>query len=39
MTKTPQELFKEREQRVLDALALKKTDRIPAIVLFGAFAS
>jgi hypothetical protein len=39
MSKTPQELYKEREQRVLDAIALKKPDCIPVIPLFGAFAS
>ncbi len=39
MTKSPQALYKEREQRVLDALMLKKSDRVPAIVLFGWFAS
>jgi hypothetical protein len=39
MTKTPQELYKEREQRVLDVLALKKPDQVPAIILFGCFAS
>jgi len=39
MTRTPQELFTEREKRVLDAIALKKPDRIPIIPLFGAFAS
>jgi hypothetical protein len=39
MTKTRQELYKEREKRVLDALSLKKPDQVPAIVLFGWFAS
>jgi hypothetical protein len=39
MSKTPQELFREREKRVNDAIALKKPDRIPVIPLFGAFAS
>ncbi len=39
MTKMPQELYKERECRVLDALMLKKPDRVPAIVLFGSFAA
>jgi hypothetical protein len=39
MSRTPQELFREREQRVCDALALKEPDRIPVIPLFGAFAS
>jgi uroporphyrinogen-III decarboxylase len=39
MTKTPNELYKEREQRVLDALMLRKPDRAPVIVLFGSFAA
>jgi hypothetical protein len=39
MPATPQELFKEREQRVLDAIQLQKPDRVPVIPLFGAFAS
>jgi len=39
MTQTPQELFREREKRVLDALTHKKPDRVPVIVLFGSFAS
>ncbi|MDM7995016.1 MAG: uroporphyrinogen decarboxylase family protein [Acidobacteriota bacterium] len=39
MVQTAQELFREREQRVLDAIALKKPDRVPVIPLFGAFAS
>ncbi len=39
MSQTPQELLREREQRVNDAIALKKPDRIPVIPLFGAFAS
>jgi uroporphyrinogen-III decarboxylase len=39
MVKTPAELYREREQRVMDALMLRKPDRVPAIVLFGSFAS
>jgi hypothetical protein len=39
MAQTAQELYREREQRVLDAIALKKPDRVPVIPLFGAFAS
>ena len=32
MGKTPEELYKEREQRVLDAIALKKPDRVPIVL-------
>jgi hypothetical protein len=39
MSKTPQELYKERGQRVEDAIAMKKPDRVPVIPLFGSFAS
>ena len=39
MTKTPRELYHEREKRVLDALLLRKPDRVPVIPLFGSFAS
>ncbi len=39
MSQTPQELFREREKRVLDAIALNTPDRVPVIPLFGAFAS
>ncbi len=39
MTKTQQELYGEREKRVLDAMALQKPDCIPIVLLFGAFAS
>jgi uroporphyrinogen-III decarboxylase len=35
--KTSQELYQEREKRVLDAMALKKPDRIPIMVMFGFF--
>ncbi len=38
MSRTSRELFREREQRVLDAIKLGKPDRIPVILLFGAFA-
>jgi uroporphyrinogen-III decarboxylase len=37
MAKTVEELYKEREKRVLDAIALRKPDRIPIEVLFGFF--
>ena len=39
MPQTPQELLKERERRVLEAIRLNKPDRVPVIPLFGAFAS
>ena len=39
MAKTPQELYKEREQRVLDAIALKKPDRVPIFTKFGFFSA
>ena len=32
MAKTPEELHREREQRVLDAIALKKPDRVPVVL-------
>ncbi len=38
MSQTPQALFREREKRVLDAIALNTPDRVPVIPLFGAFA-
>ncbi len=37
MSKTPQELYQEREKRVLDAIALKKPDRVPVVPMFGFF--
>lgn len=37
MTKTPWELFQEREKRVMDAIALKKPDRVPIMPFFGFF--
>jgi uroporphyrinogen-III decarboxylase len=37
MNRTSEELYKEREKRVLDAIALKKPDRVPILVLFGFF--
>jgi uroporphyrinogen-III decarboxylase len=37
MKKTNQELYQEREKRIMDAVALKKPDRIPILVLFGFF--
>jgi uroporphyrinogen-III decarboxylase len=39
MVKTPAEFYRAREQRVTDALMLRKPDRVPVIVLFGSFAS
>lgn len=39
MMKTPQELYVQRDKRVQDAMALRKPDRIPIVLLFGAFAS
>lgn len=39
MNQTPQELYKKREQRVVEAIKLNKPDRVPVIPLFGAFAS
>ena len=35
--KTPEELYTEREKRVLDTIALKKPDRVPIMVMFGFF--
>jgi hypothetical protein len=37
MSKSPEELFKEREKRVNDAVALKVPDRVPVFVLSGFF--
>jgi uroporphyrinogen-III decarboxylase len=37
MGKTPEDLYKERETRVLDAVALKKPDRVPIAVMFSFF--
>lgn len=37
MSKTPEELFQEREKRVLDAVALRKPDRVPILPLFSFF--
>ena len=37
MSKTNQELYQEREKRVLDAIALKKPDRVPITVMFSFF--
>jgi hypothetical protein len=31
MEKTPQELYQEREKRLLDVIALKKPDRVPIV--------
>ena len=35
--KSPQELFKEREKRVSDALAMKVPDRVPMEIAYGYF--
>jgi uroporphyrinogen-III decarboxylase len=37
--KTPEELYQEREKRVLDAIALKKPDRVPVWAFFGSFSA
>ena len=37
MAKTPEELREERRRRVLDAMTLKKPDRIPIYLPFGVF--
>ena len=37
MDKTAQELYRERERRVLDAIALRKPDRVPILPLIGFF--
>jgi hypothetical protein len=37
MTKTPEELYQEREKRVLDAIALKKPDAVPILPFFSFF--
>ena len=39
MSKTPQELYQEREKRVMNAIALKKPDRVPILAMFGSFAA
>ena len=36
MGKTAEELGKEREKRVKDALELRVPDRVPLVTLFGA---
>jgi uroporphyrinogen-III decarboxylase len=37
MAKTPEELYQEREKRVLDAVALRKPDTIPILPFFSFF--
>jgi hypothetical protein len=37
MDKTPEDLYREREKRVLDAIALRKPDRVPVVALLGSF--
>jgi uroporphyrinogen-III decarboxylase len=39
MNKTPEELYGEREKRIIDAIALKRPDRVPVLPFFGSFAS
>jgi uroporphyrinogen-III decarboxylase len=39
MDKTPQELYQEREKRLVDAIALKKPDRVPIVGKFGFFSA
>lgn len=37
MSKTPQELYQEREKRIMDTVALEKTDRPPILIAFTYF--
>ena len=37
MEKTPQQLYQERERRIMDAVALKKPDRVPVFGYSGLF--
>jgi hypothetical protein len=37
MAKSPEELYREREKRVNDAIQLKESDRVPIMSLFGFF--
>ena len=37
MSKTAEELYREREKRVLDAIALRKPDRVPVMAMFSFF--
>jgi uroporphyrinogen-III decarboxylase len=37
MSKTPEELYQEREKRVLDAITLKVPDRVPVLTFYGFF--
>jgi hypothetical protein len=37
MSKSPQELFKERSKRVTDTIAMRMPDRIPLEIAFGYF--
>ncbi len=39
MSNPPQELYREREKRVLDAIACKVPDRVPVLPFFGAFSA
>lgn len=37
MSKTPEEMYQEREQRIMDTVALKQTDRPPILIAFTYF--
>ena len=37
MSKTSEDLYKEREKRVLDTIALKKPDRVPVVLEMSYF--
>lgn len=39
MHRTPGELYREREKRVIEAMALGKPDRVPIVPIFGSFAA
>jgi len=39
MSKTPEQLYQEREKRINDAIVLKKPDRVPVIGYTGLFAA
>ena len=39
MSKTSEEICREREKRVMDAIALGKPDRVPIVLLWGGFAA
>jgi hypothetical protein len=37
MSKTPEDLYQERDKRVADDIALHTPDRVPILVFFGFF--